>query len=189
MTRVRFLFLGLFTLLNLSGCASQESADALGAYWSAQNKKLVQTLGTRYYEIDRLKAHRAMIIALSTLDLIVENQDSAAGYIMARGGAPRPLTAAEWAQVRKVEESKTQEFMGPFAALTGRSTDVIVNAFIIERSKDVQINLRFRTKYTGSTTGIIFSEEAPPLAVKIGLQKVWDEFERIAFVQREIIDK
>ena len=189
MSGKKYLTTVLLGLLVLGGCVSQQAVDGLTAHWNAENKKLIKVLGTKYYQIEPLKAHRAMIIALSTLDLIVENQDVNSGFILAKGTAPSPLTAREWKLVQTQEEPEMHRRLGPFVTLTSKQYEVIVNAFIIRRSKDVQVNLRFRTKYIGNSAGLIISDAVPPLAVKIGAQKIWEEFERVAFVQRQIIDK
>jgi hypothetical protein len=179
--------ISLIFALVLSGCVSQVDADNLDKHWSAQNSKLMSVIGTKYFEIEPIKAHRAMLLTLSNLGMTVENQDSASGFILARSTAPRPLSDKEWDEVVKVSLPEVQNYMGPFVTMGGNNTDVIVNSFIIPRSNDVQVNLRFRTKYTGQTGGLIISDQAPPMAVKLGAAKIWDEFQKNAFVQAKVI--
>ena len=173
----------------LSGCATQQSADDLDRYWSNENDKLVRLLGTRYFKIGPVRAHRAMLLALANLGMTIESQDSTTGFILAKAAAPRPLSDVEWARVAAAATPEAQRFMGPLVTIDANNTDVLVNAIIIPRAKDVQINIRFRTKYTGPTAGLIIGEQAPPLATKIGFPKVWDEFKRTVSAAPQIITK
>lgn len=174
----------------LSGCVSMEHIQAqlnkLDVVYRAENEKLISSMGTRYYKIDKEKAHSAMLLAFSNLELSIENQDIKSGYINARGTMPRPLGKEEFDRAWAIEKPRAKEITGFDLTMSGNS-DVIINSFIIERGDDIQINIRFRTKYTGNTHGLVISDQAPPEAVKIGYPKIWNEFEKVAFVQGKII--
>jgi hypothetical protein len=180
----------LLLALSLAGCVSMEAIQSkmnlLDSTWRAENEKLIQLLGTRYYKLDHDQAHSAMLIALTNLEMSIENQDLSGGYVNAVGRMPRPLSITEFDEVWKVEKIRAQEITGLNISLSGKS-DVIITALLIKRKDDVQINIRFRTKYTGETSGIVISDQAPPGSVKIGYPKIWNEFEKVAFVQGKVI--
>jgi hypothetical protein len=183
--------LTIITSLLLTSCVSlehyQKKMDELDSYYREENTKLVKSLGTKYYKISKDKAQIAMLLALSNLELSIKQQDSNAGFILARGNAPRPLSESEWNIVKETAIPKAKEITGLDLTMDGTYTDVIFNVFILERKNDVQINIRFTTDYTGDTYGIALSEQAPPEAVKLALPKIWNEFEKTAFVQGTVL--
>ncbi len=184
------IILTLISALSLTGCVSLEQIQGklnnLDAAWRIDNEKLITALGTRYYKISKEKAQTAMLIALANLEMSIENQDIQSGFILARARMPRPLSASEFDRAWAIDKPRAQEITGYDLVMTGNS-DVIINTFILERDGDVQINIRFRTKYTGNTHGMAISDQAPPEAVKIGYPKIWNEFEKVAFVQGKVL--
>lgn len=180
----------LFSALTLSGCVNMEhiqgQLNKLDVVYRQENEKLIASLGTRYYKLDKEQAQSAMLLALANLEMSIESQDSKTGFINARGTMPRPLSKDEFDRAWAIEKPRAKEISGLDLSLTGQS-DVIINSFIIQRENDLQINLRFRTKYTGNTYGLVISDQAPPEAVKIGYPKIWNEFERVAFVQGRVV--
>jgi hypothetical protein len=179
-----------FLILTLMGCASidqiQGKMNLLDSNWRIENEKLIQALGTKYYKLPKEQAHSAMLLAFTNLEMSIENQDLKTGYINAVGRMPRPLTHVEFNKAWEIDKPKAYEITGLNIQMSGNS-NVILTALIIERADDVQINLRFRTKYIGNTYGLIISDQAPPAAVKVGYPKIWDEFEKVAFIQGRVI--
>lgn len=179
----------LFTF-SLSGCVSldqvQSQLNKLDVAYRLENEKLITSLGTRYYKLDKEQAQSAMLLALANLEMSIESQDSRTGFINARGTMPRPLNKDEFDRAWAIEKPRAKEISGLDLSMSGQS-DVIINTFIIQRDNDLQINIRFRTKYTGNTYGLIISDQAPPEAVKIGYPKIWNEFEKVAFIQGRVV--
>jgi len=175
----------------LSGCMAQmqENMNALQSYWEKENSKLVSELGTRYYKLGVFDAQRAMLIALSNLEMSIEQQDSNSGFIVAKANAPHPLSTDEWLRVKDIEEPNAQKIAGPMFILDGTKSEVIINTIILKREHDIQITIRFRTKYIGNTAGLIIGRQPPPEAVKIGLRKIWNEFEKTVFIQGKVLGR
>jgi S1-C subfamily serine protease len=173
--------------LVLSGCVSQQDANNLDQYWAAENDKLIKVFGTKTFKIKPLLAHRAMMLTLTDLGMIIENQNIDSGFIVAMSNAPRPLSDREWAQISAAALPAVQRYLGPFAGLNAKNTEVIINAIIVPRGNEVQINLRLKTKYTGPTAGLIIGEQAPPMAIKIGLEKIWKKFQRTVIAEEKNI--
>jgi hypothetical protein len=173
----------------LTGCGVQyyqTKMNSLDAHWRAENEPLIKSLGTRYYKVSKQEAHAALLLTLTNLEMTIENQDLEAGYILARGRMPRPLTHAEMDRAWAIDGPRARQITGLPISLSGRS-DVIINALLLPRKEDVQINISFRTEYKGNTQGVVISDQAPPEAVKIGYPKIWDEFERVLFVQDRVL--
>ncbi len=175
---------------SLSGCVSMEQIQSqlnkLDVAYRAENEKLIASMGTRYYKLDKEQAQSAMLLALTNLEMSIESQDAKTGFINARGTMPRPLSKDEFDRAWAIEKPRAKEISGLDLSMTGQS-DVIINTFIIQRENDLQINIRFRTKYTGNTYGLVISDQAPPEAVRIGYPKIWNEFEKVAFVQGRVV--
>jgi hypothetical protein len=180
-------------LILVSGCTSylQNIINKLDEGWAATNSKLAQELGTRYYKMDKAKAQRAMLVALSNLGLLVEQESTTTGFINARGNAPLPLTQQEWARVVAIELPNARAITGSsLIELNAKNREVVINSFILERGNDLQINLRMRLKYTGTPPeGLAIGDQPPPEAMRIGIRKVFDEFEKVGFVQQIVLDK
>jgi len=179
----------------LSGCVSfaqmQDGLNKIDANWANENKQIYEQIGTRYYNLPADNAHRAMLMTLSGLGLIIEQQDSNLGFLNAKGNAPSPLSLEEWKTIEKVETPRAQALsgLGSMVQLSPSNRDVIVNVFIIPRKNDIQVNIRARVKYTGNTSGLLVGEQAPPSATRLALVKIFDSFEKTAFVQAIVIGK
>lgn len=175
---------------SLSGCVNLEQIQGqlnkLDVVYRTENEKLIASMGTRYYKLDKEQAQSAMLLALANLEMSIESQDSKTGFINARGTMPRPLSKEELDRAWAIEKPRAKEISGLDLSMSGQS-DVIINTFIIQREDDLQITIRFRTKFTGNTYGLAISDQAPPEAVKIGYPKIWNEFERVAFVQGRVV--
>ena len=184
------LILMIIFTFSISGCVSldqvQSQLNKLDVVYRLENEKLIASLGTRYYKLDKEQAQSAMLLALANLEMSIESQDSKTGFINARGTMPRPLSKDEFDRAWAIEKPRAKEISGLDLSMSGQS-DVIINTFIIQRDHDLQINIRFRTKYTGNTYGLVISDQAPPEAVKIGYPKIWNEFEKVAFVQGRVV--
>lgn len=180
----------------LTGClgeivkGEQRAMERINSTWEVENRKLLKTAGVRIYKIPKKKAFQAMSVTLNELGFIIENLDFTTGIILARASTPTPLSVDEWAQVKKIEEPRMREITaqeaGDFAAdlvtLSSNNSDIFLNVLMLEREVDLQITLNFQLKYTGGFR-MIPHHGIPPEAVKYGLRKAWDHFERVALVQ------
>lgn len=198
-TKVKMVILRItvFVLL-ISGCVSipdvNRGARKVDEAWKIANDNLLKTSGTRTYEISKKEAFRAMVIAITELGMLVVNQDLEIGLIFATGASPAPLTKSEWENVKKVEEPRMRAIVasevGEFtASLFGfgqtSNFETHVNIIMLERPADLEISFRFRSVYVGpKIVGLVHGNQPPPMAVKIGLQKAWNTFEKIAFIQK-----
>lgn len=189
-----------FSLL-VSGCANlidisqiNKGIEKIDKTWKVANDNLLKTSGTRTYKIGKKEAFRAMVIALNELELIVVNQDRETGIILATGQSPAPLSISEWDHVKNVEEPRMQAVaaseVGNFTAshiqfVPPSDAETQVNVIMLERPGDLQISLRFRQTYVGPrVVGLVQGTQPTPAFLKIALQKFWNTFEKIAFIQK-----
>ena len=87
----------------LSSCATpqmtQRGLDDADAMWGLENKKLLKTLGVKYFKISKTVAFNALTMTFSELGMTIENADKETGIMYATAHAPTPLTPTEWSQV------------------------------------------------------------------------------------------
>ena len=188
MMRRAFVLLAL--VVSLSGCSMayfQEKMDLLNSAYKAENEKIIATLGTKYYKIEPEKAHSAMLLALGNLEGIVDNQDARTGFISFKARTPRPLSTEEFQAMAKIEEARARQITGLPVTMTAGKSEIRGNVILISRKDDVQINIRFSLVYLQSMEGLVVGDQPPPEAVRLGLKKVWDEFEKVAFVQGKVV--
>ena len=78
-----------FLFVLCAGCVGQISQiqrgmNILDDTWKVANDNLNKTLGTREYKISKKEAFNAMVITLTELGFIIENQDYETGFILAK---------------------------------------------------------------------------------------------------------
>ncbi len=179
----------LFALM-LSGCSMsyyQEKMNILDAANKAENAPIIAAMATRYYKLEKQRGMAAMVIALSELGFTIDTQDFTTGFIAGRARTPRPLSHAEFQAMAAIEGPRASELTGLPIEMLGGKHDVIINVFFFERAQDLQVNVRFQLRSVRQIEGLILSSEAPPTAVKFAYPKVWNEFEKTAFVQGKVI--
>ena len=175
---------------------TQRGLDDADAMWGLENKKLLKTLGVKYFKISKTVAFNALTMTFSELGMTIENADKETGIMYATAQAPTPLTPTEWSQVKKIEEPRlraiARKSVDPISAslwtLNPSNRLIRVNAIIIERKNDVQIQLNFSMIYTGQSYGILYGKEVPTKAVEMGGRKFWDAFERAVLIQGKTLE-
>ncbi|TSA53244.1 MAG: hypothetical protein D4R45_05855 [Planctomycetaceae bacterium] len=169
-------------MLLISGCSIRN----LDAAWAKDNKIISNKLGVRYYKLPKDKAMSAMAVAFQRLDLIVENMDFKTGFLLATANAPKPLSDEEMQAVIDVEDSRARSHV-LFFTWNFRDFKSKFNVTFLETDEGVQISLRGNLEFVGNRNQFIPVTEFPPKAVEIANIKIWDEFEKIAFIQGETL--
>lgn len=185
-----------FLFVLCAGCVGQISQiqrgmNILDDTWKVANDNLNKTLGTREYKISKKEAFNAMVITLTELGFIIENQDYETGFVLAKGHAPAPLTNSEGEAVKEIEDPKMQALLAPeIGELSANRFKLglnhfynIINVHMLERSKDLQISLRSQYQFKGDMPVIAVSQQGPPTALEHSLKKIWNTFEKTAFIQ------
>jgi|GEM_PF-2900634 len=178
-------------ILSLTGCVGQiiASVKTLETVWGEDNLQLKNKLGLKSYDgMSKEDAMNAMAIACQRLDLLVENADFKVGFIVANATAPRPLNAEEFEVVKTVETPRAKSIVP-----IGFTWDVLndynnqFNFTFLETGEGVQISIRARLEYRKNNPNYIPVSEPPPKALEIIYPKIWNEFEKIAFIQNKTL--
>jgi hypothetical protein len=180
-------FLLIISTLFLLGCQSQVAS--LDAVWEKENSILFNKIGVREYTgLNKEQAVNAMVIAFQRLDLIVESSDFRVGLLSGNATAPKPLTHEEFEIVKAVEDSRARQHVLLFMwELTG--FDSKFNVIFLEIPNGVQISLRAKLNYRAYRSDRIPVSNFPPKATEIAINKIWNEFEKVEFIQKATLKK
>jgi len=186
MKNLTLLLAVLLFALTISGCAS--GLKDLDAEWGTENQSIQNVLGVKTYELPKEKAMAAMLVAFQRLDMIVENSDFTTGVMTAIANAPKPLTHEEFERVKKVEDGRARSHV-LFFVWNLRDFKSKFNAVFLSNDNEVQISLRANLSFNGDRKSFVPVTEFPPEGLKIAFPKIWNEFEKVAFIQEQTISK
>lgn len=171
--------------LLISGCSS--GITNLDNEWGNDNREIQNKLGVKIYNnISKEKAMSAMLVAFQRLDLIVENTDFETGFISAMANAPKPLTLDEFKQVKNIEDGRARSHV-LFFSWNLRDFKSKFNVVFLPTQDDIQISLRGNLHFVGDRVSLIPVTEFPPEGTRIAFVKIWNEFEKVAFIQEKTI--
>lgn len=173
----------------LVGCTSAERYTAavtrVDLQWKKKNDRTITNAGQRTFTMQRRVAFSTARRTLTRLGMVIEAQDFETGFLFASAAAPVPLTEAEWNQVKRADTGEMRTIaateLGPiarFAKLDPVGKEVLVNVFILELGDRVEVTLGLRLRNNNpKLASMAQRSQAPPLAVKIGIEKFWHEFD------------
>ena len=174
----------------LQGCATDEQKrDAINdvnAEFRVQYERILADRGTRVYRTSLDDAFPALRTALARVGMRVQDQSPGIGYLSVVGQAPAPLTATEWKLAADQDLPKLREIaakhvglLSQFVAFEPEGLEVIINATALEVRNGLEISLTARMREVSPPkSGMPRRECLPPSAVRMGLDKIWTEFER-----------
>ncbi|MCK5581805.1 MAG: hypothetical protein KAJ18_11100 [Candidatus Omnitrophica bacterium] len=181
----KLLTMTISICLLISGCSS--GLQNLDNEWGIDNREIQNKLGVKIYNnISKEKAMSAMLVAFQRLDLIVENTDFETGFISAMANAPKPLTHDEFEQVKKIEDGRARKHALLFS-WNLRDFKSKLSVVFLRTQNDIQISLRANLHFVGDRYSLIPVTEFPPEATRIAFVKIWNEFEKVAFIQEKTI--
>jgi len=172
------------------GCATDEQKrDAINdvnAEFRVQYERILADRGTRVYRTSLDDAFPALRTALARVGMRVQDQSPGIGYLSVVGQAPAPLTATEWKLAADQDLPKLREIaakhvglLSQFVAFEPEGLEVIINATALEVRNGLEISLTARMREVAPPkSGMPRREYLPPSAVRMGLDKIWTEFER-----------
>lgn len=176
----------IFSLLALTSCTG--GLKTLDAEWGKNNTELQNKLGIKTYDgLSKEKAMNAMTVTLQRLDLIVENADFKLGFMLATAQAPKPLSYDEFEVVKKTEDSRARSHSALFTWSGLRDFDSRFNISFLETGEGVQVSIRGKLEFKGSRNSFVPITEFPPKGLEIAYPKIWNEFEKIAFIQSKTL--
>ena len=177
-------------MLGVAACATDEqkrdAINQVNAEFRVEYERILTERGTRIYRANLDEAFASLRAALGRVGMRVQDQSPRVGYLSVVGPAPAPLTAAEWKiaadqDVPKLREIATQHvgLLGRFVSFEPEGLEVVINATTLEVRSGVEISLTARMREIAPPkSGMPRREYLPPTAVRMGLDKIWDEFER-----------
>lgn len=181
---------GIGALLVLAGCATDDqkrsAINDVNAEFRVEYERILAERGTRIYRVRADEAFQALRSALLRVGMRVGDQSPTMGYLNVFGPAPSPLTAAEWRVAAEQDQPKLRQIVAPHIGLLSRfvtfepeGLEVIINATTLEVKNGVEVSLTARMREIAPPkTGMPRREYLPPSAVRMGLDKIWGEFER-----------
>lgn len=176
----------------VAGCtitAEQKAAAITGINqaFQAEYERILKENGTRVFQVRRDDAFVAMRATLPRVGMQVVDENPALGYLNARGPAPRPLDLPEWRRAEEADLPKAREIIrkylgGIVAALftfEPEGLDVLITATVLDTRAGAEVALTVRMRETAPPKGDLPRREyVPPTAVRMGLEKIWREFEQ-----------
>ena len=187
--RVRWLFL-VVALSNIVGCATQQQVvDAIHAVnetFRTHYESILAQKGTRMVGMSKRESFDAIRIALDRLGMQIESQDPGLGYLAVFAAAPLPLNAVEWRQATEADLPLLREIArqhvgmaAEFIRFEPEGLQVLITATALERPNGSEVSLTMRMREIAPPrSGIPRREYAPPTAVRIGLDKIWNAFDQ-----------
>ena len=172
------------------GCASdmqkRDAINDVNAEFRVQYERILAEKGTRLYRTSLDDAYPALRTALARVGMRVQDQSPGIGYLSVVGPAPAPLTAAEWKVAADQDLPMLREIaakhvgvLANFVTFEPEGLEVIINATALEVRNGLEISLTARMhEIAPPKSGMPRREYLPPSAVRMGLDKIWSEFER-----------
>ena len=174
----------------IAGCATDDqkrgAINDVNAEFRVQYEQILTERGTRVYRANPDEAFAALRAALGRVGMRVADQAPRIGYLSVVGPAPSPLTEREWRMAAEQDLPKLREIatqhvgmLGRFVSFEPEGLEVIINATALEVRSGVEISLTARMREIAPPkSGMPRREYLPPSAVRMGLDKIWEEFER-----------
>lgn len=174
----------------LSGCASdQQRIDAIVAVnleFRAQYEAILSVKGTRGYALRRDDAFNAISNALTDLGMRPESVDQSLGFMSFFASAPTPLSEEDWRTMAAADLPKLREiarqymgFPAEFIQFDTEGLQIVINATILDNpAGGVLMSLTMRMRQIEPPrSGMPRRDYPPPTGMRIGLDKVWTQFE------------
>jgi hypothetical protein len=189
-------FVPALILAIAAGCASDtQKRDAINAVnedFREAYEALLAEKGTRVFPVPLPKATASMRNALAAMGMRIIIEDSITGILQAAAPAPRPLSDQEWDEAISVDEPRLKNIAARhvglasiFVSFEPRGLDVVITATLIESAGHTEISLTMRLRETVPVhQDFPRRDYPPPTAVSIGLDRIWDEFERELLASR-----
>ena len=190
------LLIGL--VLVLTACVTAEQVrpaiHAINAEFKREYELVLDEIGSRRYPISIEEALAALARTLDGIGMTIVSQDPMTGLLRARGPAPSPLTDEEWQKAAEIDQPVMQQIIRPyvgtipshFVKLEPEGLDVLIRAIVIPSGIQTEVSLTARMREVAPPpSGLPRRDYLPPTAVRMGLEKIWREFER----QIEVADR
>jgi hypothetical protein len=187
----------LFLTVLVGGCVSttdkQNAVSAVNREFRKEYERTLLEDGTRVYAIGPDAAMPAMQGILERAGMHVENEDPALGVGRFAAKAPTPLTAEEWRLTSEADLPKLQDIARPyigwlatkFIRFEPEGLEIVMTVTTLGLANGTEVSLTMRMReIEPPRSGMPRRDYPPPTGVKIGLTKIWDEFEAQTHARR-----
>jgi hypothetical protein len=161
-------------------------ALAAGCALSPQQKRdAINALNTEFRgEYERAVA--AAEAALPRLGMRLDDEVPALGFLSFSSPAPVPLTADEWERVNAADLPRARAVLRPHVGWMAdhfrfepKGLDIVVNVTVTEARGESAVSITMRMReVTPVDLELPRRDYPPPTGVRMGLDKIWREFEQ-----------
>jgi hypothetical protein len=177
----------LAATLVVAGCAQlMESAygpnfkalEQLNQTWRAENELILRNEGMREFDGDGDRVFAATRTAAQAIGLDVEQEDAAAGLIVASGTPARIFTDAEWRTIKGADEPGMRSIASRHLGARGedwflnRETGVVA-VINVRAGARTRVDISYRMDDSRRGGAMFRSIEVAPTALRVGVQKFW----------------
>lgn len=180
----------LAVLALAAGCATDSEVRSaiteVNETFRIEYERILNERGSRTYPVGQPQAYAALSNALTRLGMRVADQSPEIGYLNVHAPAPIPLNATEWSAAAETDLPKMRQiavkhvgFVGRFLRFEPEGLDIVINATAVRAGSGSEISLTMRMRETAPpASGMPRREYPPPSAVRLGLDKIWQEIDR-----------
>jgi hypothetical protein len=175
-----------------SGCATvtdeqkRNAINEVNAEFRSQYERILAEQGTRFYRVTPEEAFDTLRLTLTRLGMRIGDQSPSIGYLNVFAPAPNPLDADEWLRAEAQDLPKLREIAVKHVGLRGslvrfepEGLEIVINATTLAMRSGTEVSLTMRMREVQPPkSGMPRREYPPPSAVRMGLDKIWREFER-----------
>jgi hypothetical protein len=174
----------------LCGCATDSEVRSaiteVNETFRIEYERVLNERGSRTYPVGQPQAYAALRNALTRLGMRIADQSPEIGYLNVYAPAPNPLNASEWSAAAEADLPKMRQiavkhvgFVGRFLRFEPEGLDIVINATALRAAGGAEISLTMRMRETAPpASGMPRREYPPPAAVRLGLDKIWQEIDR-----------
>ena len=184
--------------LTAAGCVTQEekrdATIAVNRAFQVEYERILADKGVRSYKVKKTEAFVALHAALSRLGMRVDSQEPEVGYLNVYAPAPTPLNAQEWQKAAEADLPKIRAIARPhigmaaeFISFEPEGLLIVINATALDIPAGTEVSLTMRMREVAPPkSGMPRREYPPPTGVRIGLDKIWAQFEQELRAARRI---
>ena len=176
----------------LAGCAAipddqkRNAINEVNAEFRSQYERILAEQGTRFYRISPEEAFDTLRVTLTRMGMRIGDQSPSIGYLNVFAPAPTPLDQDEWLKAEAQDLPKLREIAVKHVGLRGNlirfepeGLEIVINGTTLAARSGTEISLTVRLREVKPPqSGMPRRDYAPPSAVRMGLDKIWRNFEQ-----------
>jgi hypothetical protein len=176
----------------LGGCASitddqkRNAINEVNTEFKSQYERILAEQGTRFYRVSPEEAFDTLRVTLARMGMRIGDQSPGIGYINVFAPAPTPLDQDEWLKAEAQDLPKLREIAvkhvgvrGNFIRFEPEGLEIVINGTTLPARNGTEVSLTMRMREVKPPqTGMPRRDYPPPTAVRMGLEKIWRNFEQ-----------